>query len=297
VPAAAVSIGVFDGVHRGHRQLIARLREIADAQELRAVAVTFDPHPATVVRPDQVPKLLTGIELRSRLLIEAGADEVEVVAFTPELSRLTPVGFASRVLRERLGASHVVVGAHFRFGHRAAGDVGTLRDLGLQVEAVELVRDGEQGEVLSSTWVREQLAAGDVAAAARVLARPHALEGPVVRGEARGRELGYPTANVDVDPAMAVPADGVYAGRLVRAAGEALPAAISVGTNPTFDGRERTVEAYAIGVGHDLDLYDEHVAVEFTDRLRGQERFDTVDALVAQMDRDVAAARTALGYT
>lgn len=296
MPGAAITIGVFDGVHRGHRELIRRVRDLADAGGLRALAVTFHPHPTTVVRPAATPLMLTTLDRRVALLRAAGLDDVEVVAFTTELSQLTPQQFVDDVLVGRLGVTDVVVGARFRFGHKAAGTVDTLRELGLRVDAVTPVSTPD-GTAVSSTRIRAQVASGDVAAAAELLLRPHVVEGPVVWGESRGRQLGYPTANVRIADGIAVPLDGVYAGWLVRADGQRLPAAISVGTNPTFDGVARTVEAYAMGVGHDLDLYDEHVAVEFTQRLRGQERFVDVAALVAQMDRDVEAANRALGYT
>lgn len=293
--ASVVTIGVFDGVHLGHRELVRRVRAAADAAGLRAVAVTFDPHPVAVLRPERMPKMLTTLPRRELLLRGAGVDHVEVVPFTTERSHQTPEDFVEEVLRGRLAAVKVVVGLRFHFGHKAAGNVETLRACGLEVDAVDYVHDrlpdGAAGDVVSSTWCRARVAEGDVRAAARVLTRPHLIEGPVVRGEARGRALGFPTANVDFDPWMAVPADGVYAGSLVRASGQRMAAAISVGTNPTFDGVTRTVEAYAIDVGHDLELYGEHVVVEFDDRLRGMEKFVSVDDLVVQMGRDVDAAR------
>jgi riboflavin kinase / FMN adenylyltransferase len=195
------------------------------------------------------------------------------------------------VLRDTLHAERVVVGASWRFGHKAAGDVALLRELGFDVDGVELLREDE---VVSSSGIRAMIAAGDVAGAAAALDRPHLVEGPVVRGDARGRELGYPTANLALDPGIAVPADGVYAGWLLRDGGEGsrLPAAVSVGTNPTFDGTERRVEAFVLDA--ELDLYDEPVAVEFVARLRGMVRFDGIDALVEAMARDVEATRAAL---
>jgi riboflavin kinase/FMN adenylyltransferase len=235
--------------------------------------------------------MLTTLERRIALLRSIGVDEVVVLPFTRELSQRSPVEFAQAVLRDALHAERVVVGASWRFGHKAAGDVALLRELGFDVDGVELLRDDE---VVSSSAIRTMLAAGDVAGAAAALDRPHLVEGPVVRGDARGRELGYPTANLSLDPGIAVPADGVYAGWLVRDGGEGsrLPAAVSVGTNPTFDGSERRVEAFVLDA--ELDLYDEAVAVEFVARLRGMVRFDTVEALVAAMAQDVAATRIAL---
>lgn len=298
--STVVTIGVFDGVHLGHRELVRRARAAADARGLRAVAVTFDPHPVAVLRPERMPKMLTTLPRRVALLRAAGLDDVEVVPFTTERSHQSPEGFVAEVLRGRLDAVEVVVGTKFHFGHKAAGTVDTLRECGLEVDAVDYVHDeGGAHDVVSSTWCRARVAEGDMPAVERVLTRPHLVEGPVVRGEARGRQLGYPTANVDVDPWIAVPADGVYAGTLVRASGQRMAAAISVGTNPTFDGVTRTVEAYGIDVGHDLDLYGEHVAVEFLERLRGMEKFSSIGELVDQMARDVEISRSkwALRYT
>jgi riboflavin kinase/FMN adenylyltransferase len=292
----ATAIGVFDGVHAGHRAIIERACSAAAKDGERAVVISFDPHPNTVVRPDQTPLMLTTVDQRAGLLEMLGVDALLALPFTRELSQLSPEDFVERVLVSRLHAAHVVVGANFRFGHKAAGDVELLRRegerFGFVVDAVELL-GGE--EPVSSTQIRGLVAAGDVAAAANALDRPHRVQGPVVRGDARGRELGYPTANVEVDASMAIPADGVYAGWLVRADGTRLPAAISVGTNPTFDGTERRVEAYVLDV--DIDLYDEVVAVEFTERLRGMVRFDSVDALLAQMAMDVSNTRQRLTMT
>jgi riboflavin kinase/FMN adenylyltransferase len=296
--ASVVVIGVFDGVHVGHRAIVDRAVREARERGAKSVVVTFDPHPAQVVgRP--VPLMLTNLHRRVRLLGDAGVDGVFVLPFGREVSEWSPDAFVRRLLVDTLHAVHVIVGANFRFGHKQAGDVETLaalgREHGFTVDAVALI-GGEQvagnDDAVSSTWIRGRLADGDVAAAARGLGRLHAVEGPVVRGDGRGRGLGYPTANVEVAEGIAVPADGVYAGWLVRADGTRLPAAISVGTNPTFDGTERRVEAYALDV--DLDLYGEHVRVEFVDRLRGMERFDGVEPLVAQMGRDVEQARSVL---
>lgn len=289
----AVAIGVFDGVHAGHRAIIERACAAAAKDGLRAVVISFDPHPNAIVRPDHTPLMLTTVDQRAELLDALGVDALLALPFTKELSQLSPEEFVERVLVSRLQASHVVVGANFRFGHRASGDVDLLRRegerLGFAVDAVELV-GGE--DPVSSTRIRGLVAEGDVAAAAAALGRPHRVQGPVVRGDARGRELGYPTANLEVDASMAVPADGVYAGWLVRADGTRLPAAISIGTNPTFDGTERRVEAYALDV--DIDLYDEVVAIEFVERLRGMEKFDSVDELLVRMAQDVGDSRRIL---
>jgi riboflavin kinase / FMN adenylyltransferase len=289
--SSVVSLGVFDGVHRGHRLIVARAIVAARDRGLPTVVISFDPHPAAVLRPGSAPLMLTTLERRIALLRSIGADDVVVLPFTQELSQQSPTVFAQAVLRDALHAERVVVGADWRFGHRAAGDVALLRELGFDVDGVDLLRGDD---VVSSSAIRAMVAAGDVVGAAAALDRPHLLEGPVVRGDARGRELGYPTANLAVDEGIAVPADGVYAGWLVRDGGEGsrLPAAVSVGTNPTFDGTERRVEAYVLDA--ELDLYDEFVVVEFVARLRGMVRFDSVDALLEAMARDVDATRAAL---
>ncbi|MBV9291368.1 MAG: bifunctional riboflavin kinase/FAD synthetase [Frankiales bacterium] len=287
---SVVCIGVFDGVHRGHRTIIDRAVTLAGERQMQSVVVTFDPHPAKVVgRP--VPLMLGSLAARARLLTDAGVDGMLVLPFTREVSEWTPEEFVQRLLVDRLHTAHVVVGQNFRFGHRQSGDVDLLTKLGdehgFTVESAPLLT-GDSAPY-SSTWIRERIAAGEVADAAVALGRAYTVDGPVVRGNGRGRPMGYPTANVEVREEMAVPADGVYAGWLVRADGTRLPAAISVGTNPTFDGTERRVEAYALDV--DLDLYGEHVAVEFTTWLRGMVRFDSVDELVSQMRQDVDDVR------
>ncbi len=293
---SVVTIGVFDGVHRGHRVVVGRAAEAAHAAGVPLIAVTFDPHPADVARRGTPPARLCSVAHRAELLQEAGADGVWVIPFTTELSHLSPEVFVTDLLVARLAPVAVVVGTDFRFGHHAAGDVGTLAELGARhgftVEAVGLVgRDGPGA--WSSTSVRSMLAEGDVEGAAGVLARPHRVEGEVVHGDHRGRALGFPTANLDVDDRAAVPADGIYAGWLVRAGGERLPAAVSVGTNPTFSGGEHRVEAYVLD-RTDLDLYGEPVAVDFVRRVRPMERFDSVDDLMAQMGRDVDQVRAVL---
>ena len=290
-----VAIGVFDGVHAGHRAIVARA--VAAASELGAssVVVTFDPHPAVVVRPEAAPPLLGDVSQRLDLLASLGVDAVLVLPFDREIASWTAEEFVERLLVTRLHAQRVVVGENFRFGNRALGDVALLRRLGavddFTVDAVSLVGVAAD-EVVSSTLIRGMVADGSVAAAAKALGRPYGISGIVVRGDARGRELGFPTANIALPAGVAVPADGVYAGWLVRADGSRWPAAISVGTNPTFDGVERRVEAYALDV--EFDLYDERITIEFADRLRGMEKFDSVDELVAQMTRDVSNVRRSL---
>jgi len=291
VRPAVVPIGIFDGVHRGHQLVLSHARDAAGRRDARVVVITFDPHPVAVLRPDAMPLMLTTLDRRIKLLEQHGADEVVVLEFTEALSHQSPEEFIEKTLLERLSAVQIVVGKNFRFGHRASGDVALLRKYDLAVDDVTLLSDDE---VISSTYIRDRVAAGEVEAAADALDRPHLVEGPVVRGDARGRALGFPTANLAVDDGIAIPADGVYAGWLTRPGGDRSMAAISVGTNPTFDGTVRRVEAYVIDEGHELELYDEHVVVEFAHRLRGMERFDNVDALIDQMTKDVQRSREAL---
>jgi riboflavin kinase / FMN adenylyltransferase len=300
---SVVTIGVFDGVHRGHQRIVSRAAAIGDETGLPLVVVTFDPHPDEVIRPGSHPPLLCTPRYRTELLGRLGADAVCVLPFTREFSQLSAEDFVKSVLVDSLHAAAVVIGENFRFGHRAAGNVALLGELGekyeFAAEGVPLLAD--RGVVVSSSWIRDLLAAGDVAAAARDLGRPHRVEGIVVRGHERGRALGFPTANAEPPPHTAIPADGVYAGWLVSldtggpATGyrelERWPAAISVGTNPTFEGADRSVEAYALD-RDDLDLYGMHVAIEFADRIRGQVKFGSVDELVEQMHRDVEVTRT-----
>jgi riboflavin kinase/FMN adenylyltransferase len=299
--SSVVAVGVFDGVHRGHQVVLRRAAETAEQLDLPVVVITFDPHPLRVVRPDVAPDLLGTVDYRARLLGSAGADAVLVLPFTPELSKLTPEDFVRRVLADRLHAAAVVVGANFRFGHRAAGDVGLLRELGerhgFTVEEVE--EQADAADRFSSTRTRDLLLAGEVGAAAAVLGRPYAIEGVVVEGDRRGRALGFPTANLACPDGIVVPADGVYAGwLLVGSSGgsERMPAAISIGSNPTFAGAGRRVEAYALD-RDDLELYGRQVAVEFVARLRGMQRFESVAALRAQMTADVERSRELLTAT
>src|SRR3954451_7562032 len=291
---SVVTVGVFDGVHRGHQQLIERAVERGRERGLPAVVVTFDPHPAEVVRPGSHPARLTSLGRRADLVAEFGVEAFCVLPFTVELSRTPPPEFAHEVLVERLHAADVVVGRNFRFGHRAEGDVPMLARLGERfgfgVEGLELITD--DGITFSSTYIRSCIDAGDVEAAAAALGRPHRVEGVVVHGDRRGRELGFPTANISAPPFTALPADGVYAGRFVIA-GRHLPAAVSVGSNPTFSGTVRTVEAYVLDV--DEDFYGHEVGVDLIARLRGQERYDDLGALVAAIENDVARTRTVLG--
>jgi riboflavin kinase / FMN adenylyltransferase len=295
--SSVVTIGVFDGVHRGHQRIVSGAAETGAELGMPAAVITFDPHPAEVIRPGSQPPLLCTTRRRAQLLADQGVDVVCVLPFTYEFSQLGPDEFVRAVLVDRLHARRVVVGENFRFGHRAAGDVALLAELGEKydfgAEGVPLLTDG--GVTISSSGIRARLADGDVAGANRDLGRPHRVEGIVVRGQQRGRALGFPTANLEAPPRTVVPADGVYAGWLARLDQEGReevrwPAAISVGTNPTFDGREQTVEAYALD-RDDLDLYGVHVAVDFAARLRGMVRYESAAALAEQMRRDVDEAR------
>jgi riboflavin kinase/FMN adenylyltransferase len=295
-----VTIGNFDGVHLGHQHVLRRAREVAGSLGVeRVVAVIFDPHPMAVLRPEHAPPTLTTVGQRVALLGGAGVDAVLVLPFSREVAAWTPERFVRDVLVDALHAKAVVVGANFRFGNKAAGDVATLCDLGAQLDftAEGIALDGGP-QVWSSTYVRNCLAYGDVEGAAEALGRTYSVRGEVVRGDQRGRELGYPTANVPTRGLLAAPSDGVYAGWLRRHdTGETYPAAISVGTNPTFAGeRERRVEGYVLD-RDDLELYGADVEIFFVSRIRGMVRFDGVEALVATMADDVAQARRILDGT
>ncbi len=294
VGPCVAAVGTLDGVHRGHAVLLARGRAHADRLKQPFVVVTFDPHPAYVLRPQNPPKMLGTISDRIALLEQHGADSVLVIPFTSELSEVAHDVAERAILVHALSVSVVVVGENFRFGHKALGTVEMLqeagRKYGFEVDSVALKKD--EVAPFSSTRVRQLLAAGEVAEAAEVLGRPFALTGPVVRGEQRGRDLGFPTANLDPPPELAVPADGVYAGWLVDGT-ERHPAAISVGDNPTFVGASRRVEAYVLD-RTDLDLYGKRVTIEFVAWIRAMEPFAGVDHLIGAMHSDVAATRRIL---
>ncbi|GAA3000837.1 bifunctional riboflavin kinase/FAD synthetase [Streptomyces fulvorobeus] len=288
---SVVTIGSYDGVHRGHQLIIGRAVDRARELGVPAVVVTFDPHPSEVVRPGSHPPLLAPHHRRAELMADLGVDAVLVLPFTTAFSQLSPTDFIVKVLVDKLHARAVIEGPNFRFGHRAAGNVQLLTELGgtydYTVEVIDLYVSGEAGggEPFSSTLTRRLIAEGDVTGAAEILGRPHRVEGVVVRGAQRGRELGFPTANVETLPHTAIPADGVYAGWL-HVSGEAMPAAISVGTNPQFNGTERTVEAYAID-RVDLELYGLYVGVDFLTYVRGMMKFDSIDELLVAMAADV----------
>jgi riboflavin kinase/FMN adenylyltransferase len=299
-----VTIGMYDGVHRGHQALIGAAVERARALRRPCLLLTFDPHPAEVIRPGSHPAILTSLDRKAELVAELGVDAMCVLPFTQEFMRLSPETFTHTVLVEHLHAAQVVVGENFTYGHKAAGTVQTLaaegRRFGFTVEGLPLRNvEGEGEEVtISSTYIRACVAAGDMESATQALGRPHRVDGVVVVGDRRGRALGYPTANVESPPFTAIPADGVYAGHLVLrdprsgVSKERYPAAISVGTNPTFEGSRRTVEAFVLDF--DGDLYGEHVGVEFASRLRAMAAFPDVDSLVAAMDDDVVRTRALL---
>lgn len=307
VGRCAVTIGNFDGVHRGHRRVLADLVTLARRHGASAVAITFDPHPVAVLRPESAPPAIDGLQARLDRLDSTGLDAVLVLPFTREFATWSPRRFVEDVLVGALHAAVVVVGRDTRFGHRNSGDVGTLRELGgeLGFEVVTVDEETDTGGGrYSSTAIRDLLAAGDVRTAAAALGHLHRVTGTVVHGDHRGRGLGFPTANLGPDAQGMVPADGVYAGWLsvvpdgpagdgAALGGHRMPAAVSVGTNPTFDGAERRVEAYVLD-RDDLDLYHRSVVVEFVERLRPTERYDGVEALVAQMHRDVEATRSVL---
>ena len=300
---SVVAIGNFDGVHSGHQELLAtavrRASELQiDTEPVPVVVVTFWPHPMSVVAtPGRAPLLLTSLQDRIDLLRRSGADQIRVVQFTREVAGWSPEHFIKTILGP-LNPALVVVGQNFRFGKDAKGTPETMRQVGegrFEVEVLTLT--SVDSERTCSTLVRNALLKGDVVTAARHLGRPFRVRGVVVVGDQRGRELGFPTANMPVAAEMATPADGVYAGwlrRLDQPDAPKLPAAISVGTNPTFDGIERRVESYVLD-RTDLDLYGVEIGVEFVEHLRGQMKFASVDDLIAQMTTDVVHTRRALG--
>jgi riboflavin kinase / FMN adenylyltransferase len=308
---AAVTIGAYDGVHLGHRRLLGILRDRADAEGLRTAVVTFDRHPATVVRPDSAPPLLTDLDQKLELLAACGVDLTVVVPFDAKRAEEPAEEFVAEILVGALGARVVVVGENFHFGHGRRGNVALLRELGaargFDVVGVPLAASNGGGggdgtdptRVVSSTRIRRLLAAGDVAHAARLLARPHEVRGIVIHGDGRGGGvLGIPTANVAVPAGIVLPLVGIYAGRFRRADGSQQPAAISVGLRPTFyddsgGALPPLVEAHLLDF--DGDLYGERVGVEFVERLRDELRFERIEDLTAQMAADVARTRAVLG--
>ena len=297
---AVVTMGIFDGVHRGHQAVLGRVVELADelargGERPLAVAVTFDPHPRSVHRPEVDLPLITSLTDRLASLNDLGLDAVLVITYTLDFAAQSPQDFVRTWLEGLLGARAVVVGDDVRFGCRNSGDATTLEQIGradgFEVEILSKIRSAE-GRRWSSTWIRQCLKEGNMGQARQVLGRPHRLRGVVVRGLRRGRELGFPTANLEAATAGVVPPDGVYAGWLVRGGGadgggQRLPAAISIGTNPTFDDvPRRTVEAHVLGRA-DLNLYGEEIGIELVERLRPMLAFDGLDPLLVQMRADI----------
>jgi riboflavin kinase/FMN adenylyltransferase len=293
-PAACVAVGNFDGVHLGHQALAAAVVGRARARGGVAGALTFEPHPARVLRPERAPSALLTLDQKARLLAEAGVERLAVLPFDRSLAMLTPEEFARRVLQDALGARSVVVGENFRFGHGRAGDVGELRRLGAELgfEVASLPPVSLGGRPVSSTRIREALGHGEVRQAQALMGRPYFIEGEVVRGDARGRALGFPTANLEPRNEL-LPRDGVYAARC-GLAGEPpeRPAVVNIGRRPTFDGREVRAEAHLLGFAG--DLYGRELRLDFVDRLRDERRFDGPGPLVEQIRADVAQARRVL---
>ncbi len=297
---SVVTLGNFDGVHRGHQAVLKLVVDTAKQHQLASVAVTFDPHPRLVHLPEEPLVPIVSLPQKIRLLEGCDLDATLVIHYTLDFASQTAEEFVTNILVEALNASIVVVGADTRFGAGNTGDVHTLRRLGKHhgFEVVEVDDVGET-ERWSSTWVRDTLEAGNVAQAGRILGRYHKVEGEIVHGHARGRELGFPTANFAVDAQGMIPADGVYAGWFTDVSGQRLPTAISVGSNPTFNDVVRTVEAHIFDrpqdeVLEDFNLYGQHCTVEFVARLRGMLAFAGIDELIEQMDQDVADARAIL---
>ena len=298
---SAVTIGAYDGVHLGHRALIGQVRDVAAARGLQSVVVTFDRHPAEVVRPDSAPKLLTDLEQKLELLATTGVDATLVVHFDEDRAHEAAEDFVNEILVEALDAKVVSVGADFHFGRHRRGNVELLEAMGatagFEVVPIELVQLPGVDAPVSSTRIRAALGDGDVTLAAQLLGRPHEVRGVVMHGDERGRELGYPTANVAVPDRIMLPADGIYAGWYRIGDGERRGAAISLGRRPTFydDSAQRLLEAYLLDF--DGDLYGTEARVCFVERLRGEVKFDSLDALVDQIGRDVDLTRQLLDVT
>lgn len=297
---SVVTLGNFDGVHRGHRAVLKLVVDTAKDRQLTSVAVTFDPHPRLVHLPEEPLVPIVSLPQKSRLLESCDLDATLVIHYTLDFASATAEEFVENVLVDALNARIVVVGADTRFGAGNTGDIHTLRRLG-EIHNFDVVEVDDVGETerWSSTWVRETLEIGNVAQASRILGRYHMVEGQIVHGHARGRELGFPTANLAADAQGMIPADGVYAGWFTDASGQRFPTAISVGSNPTFNDVVRTVEAHVFDrpeheALEEFNLYGQHCVVEFVARLRGMLAFTGIDELIAQMDQDVDEARAIL---
>jgi riboflavin kinase/FMN adenylyltransferase len=294
-----VTIGAYDGVHLGHRAVIDQVKALADAQGLQTVVVTFDKHPAMVVRPESAPKLLCDLDQKLELLADAGVDATYVVHFDEERAKETAEEFVHEVLVGCLTARAVVVGEDFHFGHKRGGNVALLEEmgasLGFTVEGLELVSTEAGGAVISSTAIRSLLAEGDARGAAAMLGRPHEVRGTVEHGDKRGRELGFPTANLEIPAEVQLPSDGIYAGWFERADGSVHATAMSLGHRPTFYERPQGAPLLECNlIDFAGDLYGEAVRVRFVERLRGEVKFDGIDPLIAQMRADVAQTRSLL---
>jgi len=288
---SVVLIGVFDGVHKGHQFLLNRAKEIANGRNI--IALTFDPHPMHVFAPDRAPTLLTTLADRVELLKIHNADQVAVLKFNEKFAQMSPEDFVKDILVGQLSASTIIVGKNFTYGHKAAGNVASLIADGVKFNFKVDVQDLEsgEGEVISSSRIRSLVTSGQVEEARKLLSRPHRLDGVVVHGEKRGREIGYPTANLGNIEGQTIPSDGVYAGWLTVGINY-WPAAISIGTNPTFEGeRGRQVEAYALDQ-EGLELYDKNASIEFGWRLRDTLKFDGLEPLLVQMKLDCDQARS-----
>ncbi|CAN2208927.1 RibF FAD synthase [Candidatus Nanopelagicaceae bacterium] len=288
---SVVVIGVFDGVHKGHQLLLNRAKEIADGRNI--IALTFDPHPMQVFAPDRAPTLLITLADRVELLKIHNADQVAVLKFNDKFAQMSPEDFVKDILVEQLSASTIIVGKNFTYGYKAAGNVASLIADGAKFKFTVDVQDlaSGEGELISSSRIRNLVTSGQVEEARKLLSRPHRLDGVVVHGEKRGREIGYPTANLGNIDGQTIPSDGVYAGWLTVGI-NFWPAAISIGTNPTFEGvRGRQVEAYALDQ-EGLDLYDKNASVEFGWRLRDTLKFDGLEPLLVQMKLDCDQARS-----
>ena len=294
LPPAVVTVGTFDGVHRGHQQVLDELCRVAEARAERSVLVTFDPHPLRIVRPDAAPQLLTTAAEKMEILAQTQVGRVALLRFTKELAAFSPRTFVEKILIARLGMRHLVIGYDHGFGRGRSGDVDTLREIGREVgfdvDVVEAVSD--DGAAVSSSLIRDRLTRGDVAGAAHALGRPYSITGTVVRGEGQGRRLGFPTANIDVpNPEKLIPHEGIYA---VRAAlrDRFVDGVLHLGPRPTFAGLPPSIELHLFDF--DEDIYGRRVRVEFIDRIRDIAHFGSVEALVKAMEADCSAARRVL---
>lgn len=287
---SAITIGFFDGVHRGHQAVIKRVIDVAKQRDLRSAVVTFDRHPLQTLSPGKVPPLLTTLKPKATYIEELGVDVLFVLEFTEEVSRWSPEEFVDRVLVQGLKTHHVSIGTNFTFGHKAAGNFQVLADLGaandFTVEPISIFK--VDGRPVSSTSIREELAEGDLEWPERALGRRYVVEGHVVKGAGRGRGLGWPTANLRTPDGILLPGRGVYA-CLATLDGQPYPAAVNIGINPTFGGEPLHLEAHLLDF--DEDILDRVLAVEFWKRLRDEQKFDSGEALTKQIEQDVQDTR------